>query len=89
MSTKVFKIGERAAYGIWKVTISKTKVLVQGIDWNTKHVEDSKIFNIPSNSFGQDSFIKSIRDYLLEQMDFYHMEKITDFIESKLFKKLD
>ena len=79
-SSKTFKIGERARYGIWKVTIFKTKLMIQGIDWDSKNVEETKSFQIPYNLFELKHFLEDVTDY-------YHSEKIIDYIESKVKKK--
>jgi HD superfamily phosphohydrolase YqeK len=75
MSTKLFKIGEYAVYGKWRITI-KENIVIQGIDYHTNEVQETEIYDFKDICY--------IRDYLETISNYNYADKMMDYIKSKL-----
>lgn len=74
MKTKQFKIGECAIGGIVKVTINKSSIVIQAIDYFSKEI-------ILNNEFTntQDSFWE-MKEYVWNITTSYYTDKIMEYI---------
>ena len=91
MATKTWKIGEYSNFGIWKVNISKTKIMIQGIDYDTKKVEEQKTFSIskqwyPGMGKSKEDVMNDIMKYLEGYMSYGWADDITEYIRGIVFK---
>lgn len=71
MATKLFKIGESSYYGKWRLTVKKNIVEVEGIDYFTNEVKESKSFNE----------WRKLRDYLEEVSTFGWADTMMDWVD--------
>ena len=76
MKTKTFKIGHHAAYGIWKLTLKGDTLKMEGIDYMSKQVQETKIFNNLHTCLEN-----HVQNYLYEITSSYYAEKIMLWIE--------
>ncbi len=78
---KSFKIGEYAIGGIIKVEISKDKISVSALDWNTKKIVANQEFDILDGK-GYFTVRNSLEAYLNELTSSFHVEKIMDHVKT-------
>jgi len=76
MSSKLFKIGEYAAHGKWKVIVNPetSAVVFCGIDWNTDKEVERIEFTYPTRN--------QLVESLTEVMSSYWAEKIIEYVET-------
>jgi hypothetical protein len=76
MAQKLFKIGEYAAHGKWKVVVSPAGSVVTliGIDYQTDKEVERKEFTNPSHN--------DLADFLNEVMSSYWTDKLIEYVES-------
>ena len=76
MAQKLFKIGEYAAHGKWKVVVSPAGSVVTliGIDYQTDKEVERKEFTNPSHN--------DLDDFLNEVMSSYWADKLIEYVES-------
>ena len=76
MAQKLFKIGEYAAHGKWKVVVSPAGSVVTliGIDYQTDKAVERKEFTNPSHN--------DLADFLNEVMSSYWTDKLIEYVES-------
>jgi len=76
MSSKLFKIGEYAAHGKWKVIVNPetSAVVFCGIDWNTDKEVERIEFTCPTRN--------QLVESLTEVMSSYWAEKIIEYVET-------
>ena len=85
---KTWKIGEYSQYGICQLVGRDTKLTVNGIDYDTKRIVDSRTFNIEDYGYSKDSidFWSDIELYIEDQITSYYGSKLTDFAKKKTVK---
>jgi hypothetical protein len=83
MATKLFKIGESAYYGKWRITIKSDKVICTGIDYFDNVVMEEETFDVKPGFMTERNLLPLLK-YLESVSTFYWAEKMVDWIESKL-----
>lgn len=82
-STKLFKIGEYAQYGMWRLSITGAILTCQGIDYSEKamhgieQVEETEKFDL--GLFGARN---EVYRYLADVSTDYWAEEMLDWVES-------
>jgi len=80
MATKLFKIGERAYYGKWRLTIKDNKVICTGIDYFDNVTMETEEFAVEPGLY------RSLVLYLESVSTYYWAQKMVDWVESHLPK---
>lgn len=75
MATRLFKIGENARYGKWRLTTRDGIVLAEGIDWSTNKVIEKTTFPNIERDKG-----RQLRNYLEGVTTSYFAGKMMDWV---------
>ncbi|MFH0989865.1 MAG: hypothetical protein V1799_07610 [bacterium] len=75
MHTTLFKIGERAYYGKWRISVTEEQIKCEGLDWDTNKVQESRTFDITDNVRNELEF------YLSEVSTSYHADQMIEWVE--------
>ena len=78
MPQKTFDIGECSYYGRWKIEVKGKKIIVQGIDWDTRKVETTKEFSF------DDAYSNELEGYLTEQSTSYYVGKMMEWVKDHI-----
>ena len=73
MKTKLFKIGEVANYGKWRMTLKGENVILDGIDYITNETQEIAVFQVG------DYF--QIQMYLEKNMSYFYADKIVSLLK--------
>ena len=75
--TKLFKIGEYAYYGKWRLTVyADGSIIIEGLDYNTNVLEDTKMYK----KFDY----HEIFDFLEDVSTYYWAEQMIEWIQEQL-----
>jgi hypothetical protein len=77
LHTKLFKIGESALYGKWRLTLKGNTLTVEGIDYFTNKVEAG--FNTNLTETGM---VPELRRYLEAVSTIYWADTMLEWLES-------
>lgn len=69
---KTIKIGEVSYYGIWKASVSGDRVTIQGIDWDSKEIQEERSFKLDQKA--------NLQMYMEDRMTCYYAGKFMDWI---------
>lgn len=87
MTTKQFKIGERAIGGIIKVVTTDTMITISALGYNSKEVIRSSSYPITETSYwGMRDFLNELTSSYYEDVIMTHIEKKTN-LSKQLFRK--
>lgn len=84
MRHKQFKIGESAVGGIIEVSINETEITIRCLDWDTKDLVNSKLFD--ANGMEADY---SIIEYLNDCTSYFYAEEVFNWIKQYVTFKQD
>jgi len=78
MPQKTFNIGESSYHGRWKIEVKGEKIIVQGIDWDTRKVEATKEFSF------DDAYSHDLEWYLTEQSTSYYAGTMMEWVKEHI-----
>jgi hypothetical protein len=78
MPQKTFNIGERSYYGRWKIEVKGDRIIVTGMDWDTRKVEATREFTV------EDAHSGDLEFYLTDISTCYHAGEMMKWVKKHI-----